>query len=572
MHSASVAFGQRVVLLGDTQAALPGTLSIPPGTVRPQRDHPRTARSGGIRASGGASTGSGRERQHPTGSGARRGGVFLPGPGTTVAARAQRAVDPVTQQFAASTTGWWGTGRSVPDEADAAVAQRLCLASRDRLRHATATLAVESWRHQIQHCPAGPRLATLLDWRPERLRPAPGTGRTSRPRVQADGSTSKATPADARWANAVLDGITARQRLIAHLQAQQYTDIAELSGCYPGIHQFLATELALALHTTDAEGSALLGAAEALRDRLPDTRAALSEGRIDDEKAMAILRATANCTAQVAHAVELKVLPDAEKVTATTVRRRAGRAVIAADPDGAADRHRRARTERHVWRAPDQDGMARFGIYAPAQDVDTIWRAITAVADAIKQPGDTRGLGQRRADAMIMICSDILGAGGWQGLRLPDKHLGKPRINVTVPYTVLLGHRAPCELAGYGPVPTEQALASIGAGDLHRLLTDPESGLLLDYGHQRYRPPPHLAEFVGPGTGNAPCRPVTNSLTVVISITSFRPNPIRKPANPRLAPPPRITWRRHAHTTTSARTRLPPAPRDGRHLHLDHSA
>jgi hypothetical protein len=148
--------------------------------------------------------------------------------------------------------------------------------------------------------------------------------------------------------------------------------------------------------------------------------------------------------------------------------------------------------------------MARFGIYAPAQDVATIWEAATAVADAIRGSGDTRTLGQRRVDALVMICSDILSAGGWHNLKLPDKGLGRPRVNVTIPYTVLLGHRAPCELAGHGPISTEQAQFLVGTGDLYRMICDPVTGQLLDYGRERYRPPPHLAEFVRMRDGECP--------------------------------------------------------------------
>lgn len=481
MYETGLAFGERVALLDGAPTRLPGTVLLPPGQIRP---------------------GPGAPTPRPVNA-PLSGGVWLPGTDATVRGRVEHAVNPVAERRRSEAAHTLSLRLKAQDDNDIEAAERLAPASNDELRFAEAVMDLGAWRYKIDNMPPGVQLAALLEQRPEHFAPAPGKG----PVICAegdDGVPGSAEPVDRGWPDAVLASITARHKLIAHLQAAQYADIAALSGCYNGIHQFLATELALALHMTDAEGAALLGAAEALRDRLPGTQQALAAGRIDDGKAMALIHATASTTADVARTVEEKVLPNAEKVTVTTVRRRAGRAVIAADPDGVADRHRRARAERHAWRAPEQDGMARFGIYAPAQDVATIWEAVTAVADAIRGSGDTRTLGQRRVDALVMICSDILGAGGWHNLKVADKGLGRPRINVTIPYTVLLGHRAPCELAGHGPISSEQAQFLAGTGDLYRMICDPVTGQLLDYGRERYRPPPHLAEFVRARDGECP--------------------------------------------------------------------
>ncbi len=512
MHGSDVVFGERVVLLGDAPAALPAR-------------------------------------------------VLLPGPGSTVAARAYHAVDVVAERRRAEAAEALSVRLTLQDDVDIAAAARLCPPSAAASRYAEAVLDLGMWRGKIENCQPGARLAALLEERPDAAAPAPGTGvvmgatitlpalpggsaaalgvvgkaaapgavgMAAAPGVVGTATgviTGRATAAGAGrqikvfatnpafapvpldgdvWPDTVLATVQARQKLISHLQAEQYADIAALSGCYPGIHQFLATELALALHVTDTEAASLLCVAETLRDRLPETRRALRAGRIDDVKAQAIVRATAGCNPEVARAVERSVLPDAPQITAVAVRRRAGRAVIAADPDGAADRHRTASSERHVWRQPDVDGMARLGVFGPAQDVDTVWRAITACADAPRAPDDTRPLGARRFDALTTICTDIMAGGGWAGLRLPDKGRARPAVVVTVPFSMLLGHRAPGELHGHGPVCTEQALAMVAGGDLYRMICDPVSGTMLDYGHTRYSPPPHLAEFVRRRDGECP--------------------------------------------------------------------
>ncbi|HEU0087227.1 MAG TPA: DUF222 domain-containing protein [Pseudonocardiaceae bacterium] len=74
---------------------------------------------------------------------------------------------------------------------------------------------------------------------------------------------------------------------------------------------------------------------------------------------------------------------------------------------------------------------------------------------------------------------------------------GKPLISVIVPITMLLGlDEHPGELVGYGPIPAALARQIAAEGTWRRLLTDPASGTLLDYGRTTYTPPAGLADFV----------------------------------------------------------------------------
>jgi hypothetical protein len=70
---------------------------------------------------------------------------------------------------------------------------------------------------------------------------------------------------------------------------------------------------------------------------------------------------------------------------------------------------------------------------------------------------------------------------------------------VTVAATTLLGlDDQPGDLAGYGPIDAETArwIAADSDATWRRLLTDPVSGVLLDYGTRVYRPPQSLARHV----------------------------------------------------------------------------
>ena len=158
------------------------------------------------------------------------------------------------------------------------VARERLFEDSDGLAYADAVIELGCWRGRLASTAPGPALAATLATRPERL--APGIGRGDLLRDQTC------------WPDAVLSSLQARARLIAHLQAAQYADVAELSAHYPAAHEFLATEIALALSCTESSAQAMLAAAEAFRDRLPRTLAALSDGTIDEEKAHAILAAT----------------------------------------------------------------------------------------------------------------------------------------------------------------------------------------------------------------------------------------------------------------------------------------
>ena len=87
---------------------------------------------------------------------------------------------------------------------------------------------------------------------------------------------------------------------------------------------------------------------------------------------------------------------------------------------------------------------------------------------------------------------------------------GATALHVTVPAETLLGiTEAPGELTGYGPIPAAMARRLAPGSIMRRLLTDPVTGALLDYGTSTYQVPAALAAHVatrdgtcrGPGCG-----------------------------------------------------------------------
>ena len=101
---------------------------------------------------------------------------------------------------------------------------------------------------------------------------------------------------------------------------------------------------------------------------------------------------------------------------------------------------------------------------------------------------------QLRADALLNgVLTGITGGG------LPVEQGRRPGITVTISLASLVGaDEQPGWLDGYGPISAGYArqLAHDPTGTWRRLITDPATGQLLDYGATRYRPPQALADHV----------------------------------------------------------------------------
>jgi Domain of unknown function (DUF222) len=249
-----------------------------------------------------------------------------------------------------------------------------------------------------------------------------------------------------------------------------------------------------------------------LVDELPATLAELAAGRIDGYRA----RVIADQTRPLAQAPELRrrveatLLTRASRQTATQLRAAAVKAVLAADPAGAEQRHRTARAGRYLSPpGPEPDGMASLPNRLPAADAAALYTAIDAAARQQQKanPDDKRTLDQLRADVLAGLGWSALAAGhlgcchpdcGHLNQPLGNRRGGRPAaVNVTVAYTTLIGvDDQPAHLQGYGPITAEVAGRIAAHGTWRRLLTDPVSGAVLDVGRERYTPPPDLAEHV----------------------------------------------------------------------------
>ena len=316
----------------------------------------------------------------------------------------------------------------------------------------------------------------------------------------------------------LVEAVACWQRIASWAAARQAEAVAELAGRVemrpmasgreiPSMtpQRVTGLEVAARLRLTPGSGEALVARSVCLVRMLPATRAALAEGRIDARRAEVVADELGRHEAAVARRVEAEVLDRADQLTAPRLRQALKRALHRAAPVTMEQRRDDAAAARHVTITPAADGMAWLEAYLPAEDAAALETAIEAAAAAMKRtaPGDRRTLAQRRTDALAQMGWLALGTGRLggctcgQGQPLDRRHRRPVTVQVTVAVTTLLGlDEQPGQLAGYGPVPASVARRLAAEGTWCRLLTDPVSGTVLDYGRTRYTPPPDLVDHV----------------------------------------------------------------------------
>jgi hypothetical protein len=377
----------------------------------------------------------------------------------------------------------------------------------------------------------------------------------------------------------LVEAMIAFDRVASWAAARQARVLAEFARRRPGddpaavrssvpsvASEFAPDEVGLALRLSRMAAGARLDQAATLDRVLPEVLAAWEHGELDGVKIRAIVEACRVLPAEYARAVADRVLPRAGEQTVGALRAALARAVIAVDPEGAAERHRHARRERRVVLSPEPEGMASLWALLPAPDAVAAHQHLGTLARALGA-ADPRGMDARRADLMADLltgrrcalthphaagCADDppaprtetgtetgtdggpvdgglagghpsgdtpnegsaaddadgVGAGArgarwWANQRVrepnptPPARVRPPTVHVTVPITMLMGlDESPGELRGYGPIPAELARDIAAEGTWRRLLTDPESGTLLDHGRTTYTPPVGLADHV----------------------------------------------------------------------------
>jgi hypothetical protein len=255
--------------------------------------------------------------------------------------------------------------------------------------------------------------------------------------------------------------------------------------------------LAAALRLSRSTAQSRMDHARARRDLLPGTTALLASGNVSERHACEIAGACKDLTVEQAAAVEQRILPRAADFTLAELRPRLRRAVAAADPQSFESAHAQAAAKRRVAMWAEPDGMATVSATLPAADAKTVYLALDTLA---RVPGSALdqaraagvGIDARRADALVQLARAAL-----DDPSLPLAHGRRVQVQLVIDTPTLLGLiDQPAELVGYGPIPASVARALAADSAWHRLVVEPVTGHLLDFGKQAYRPPQALKDFL----------------------------------------------------------------------------
>lgn len=247
--------------------------------------------------------------------------------------------------------------------------------------------------------------------------------------------------------------LKARARLVAHISARLYEDMAAVGDSYeeevapwaPEAIEYEADEIRAALCLTRRAADAELAFARDLRERLPRVWKALDRGAIDVRRARVLVDGTRHLPVEEAREVIARVLPHAGGLTTGELRARLRRLCVEVDPKEAETRYRVGLEDRRVVVEENPDGTANLlALNLEPHVVMAARRRIEKFARAAKTADDPRTLDQVRAD----VLADLL-TGYGSGHRASDGG----SVHITVDLTTLTGLADdPGELEGWGPV------------------------------------------------------------------------------------------------------------------------
>ena len=312
-----------------------------------------------------------------------------------------------------------------------------------------------------------------------------------------------------------IDYLAALERQSSWLQAAMQRAIVAVAGIsegksdgpFTGVDEAEREDVSSALRLSAGTAQMRIDVARTLVNHLPNTCSALATGELSAAHATVIARETAAAIRDglsefAIFSIEEKAIAHAEFHTPSQVAQQVRSAIAKFAPATFEEVVEKARDSRRVSCYNDVDGMSTVVAILPAEDAQTVMKAIEAFiikgSTVFNIPGespvsDTRSADMKRADALTSLAGFALAASSEE----VALHRRPITVNVTIDLPTLLGlSENPGQLAGYGAIPASVARALASDGKWKRFITDPQTGALLDYGRETYQPPQALIDFL----------------------------------------------------------------------------
>ncbi|HEY3925737.1 MAG TPA: DUF222 domain-containing protein [Acidothermaceae bacterium] len=263
---------------------------------------------------------------------------------------------------------------------------------------------------------------------------------------------------------------------------------------------FGANAVAATLGMTSGGAQARVDAARAITETLPKCQLAMAAGFMGYWHARVVAQAVreAGLDRAAIAAVDARVAAKIKGQSWAAFRRTLRRAILAADPELVLAEHTKAMKHRGAEKFDLLDAvMSELQVTMSSVDMQTVWLGLDATAAQLQAAARTAGLVDEGIDAYR---SDALVVWADQALadpKAPRRHGRRQQVQFVTDLPSLLGLADnPAELLGYGPIPAALVRDRAAAADWLRLVVEPVTGYLLDYGTVIYRPPAELADYV----------------------------------------------------------------------------
>ncbi|MDE0546331.1 HNH endonuclease signature motif containing protein [Microbacterium sp. C7(2022)] len=268
------------------------------------------------------------------------------------------------------------------------------------------------------------------------------------------------------------------------------------------IERGIRLELAAALRITEYRADKLLTLAEGVIDRYPVVLDSLRGARMTQDHAEILVTGLDSAEPELRDALLPEAIELAETEPVGTFRVKLRKLIDQARAITLTKRHEEALELRRTVLSPAEDGMGWYSIYGPMVELVALDNRNTQLARIrAAVEGEERTLDQIRCDTACDLLID--------GTIPTDPTFPtgiRATVTVTVPALTLLDEteeeraergNAPAEIEGIGPIPHARARELCGgSSDWMRILTHPETGMVLSVGRDQYRPPAALRKLL----------------------------------------------------------------------------